>query len=407
MAASSEAADPVRWGRVIALIVLGALLVEAASQAAIQWFAGSPFRSFSYYRWSPYGLVRNNPDHTSPAFNINRNGFREVRNYEKRKGPRTFRVMLMGGSVLYAGLGGPARLDRYGRVSSAHTISQYLTERMRGDAAFADFEVEVINAAVNYNRIVEVSASYLEEYVHWDPDFVIVFGSVNNFGGLRRRGEFARFETELQAPHSWRLEFERIVNDHGIAAFLERIWRTGAENSAALALSTKAAVKLADRLVAMAGAIAKTRDARPERDTESRAEGDAYFRLYATYASAMIAAARTAGHGIAFAWEPLLGDRIKRMSAEEREIFPAVERSSQQVAQIEQARRRMQTYLHTAGIRFVDPTDAFREHGETVFIDYVHYTPEGNRFVANFAFEQLRSELLDKLAVRRAGKAGG
>ena len=51
------------------------------------------------------------------------------------------------------------------------------------------------------------------------------------------------------------------------------------------------------------------------------------------------------------------------------------------------------------GAQVVDPTDALRAHHETVFIDYAHYTPIGNRVIANIVYDQLKSELVKQLAI--------
>lgn len=400
MAASS--ASPLRWGRVVATLAVLVLVAELASQALIYVYAGKPFQSLSTYRWSAYGLVRNNPGLTSPGFEIEKNGFRSVKAFTREKAPGTLRVILLGGSVLYSGLAG-ARLEEYGRVSSDETIAPYLEAMLAADPRFAGRKVEVINAAVNFNRIVEIASAYLEEYLQWQPDLVVVFGSVNNFYWYRRAGDLAAGRTALQLKHPFRLEFERQVNEHSLAAFLERAWRTGAEHSAALALASKASVALADRLVQLAQRLAApvmARAGQVEAGPETADEGRAYFQIYASYADAMIAAARRAGQDIAFVWEPALGnlDGLKPLSAGERELLKSIESSRERSAQYETMRKAFHTLFDTAGVPVIDPTEALRTTPETVFIDYVHYTPGGNRFVAAL----IHKELGDRLAARLA-----
>lgn len=398
---------PIRWGRVVATLAVLALVAELASQALIYVYAGKPFQSLSTYRWSAYGLVRNNPELTSPGFEIEKNGFRSVRAFTKEKAPGTLRVILLGGSVLYSGLAG-VRLEEYGRVSSAETIAPYLEAMLAADPRFAGRKVEVINAAVNFNRIVEIASAYLEEYLSWQPDLVVVFGSVNNFYWYRRTGDLAAGRTALQLKHPFRLEFERQVNEHSLAAFIERAWRTGAEHSAALALASKASVALADRLVQLAQRLAGPVMARPsstvsaaaEAGPETAEESRAYFQIYASYADAMIAAARRAGQDIAFVWEPALGnlDGLKPLSRGERELLKSIDSSRERSAQYETMRRAFHTLLDTAGVPVIDPTEALRTTPETVFIDYVHYTPNGNRFVAALIHKELAERLAARLA---------
>ncbi len=400
--AASEPASPtgLRWGRIFATLAVLSLVAELLSQALIYAYAGKPFHSLSLYRWSAYGLVRNNPELTSPGYEIEGNGFRSIKSFTKEKPPGTLRVILLGGSVLYSGLAG-ARLEQYGRVSSAQTIAPYLEAMLAADPRFAGRKVEVINAAVNFNRIVEVASAYLEEYLYWQPDLVIVFGSINNFYWYRHAGDVAAGHTPLQLRHPFRLEFERQVNDHSLAASIERAWRTGAEHSAALALASKACVAIADRLVQWAQQFAAPvmKPAPAELGPETIEQDRAYFRIYATYADAMIAAARRAGQDIAFVWEPALGNLngLKPLSEGERELLKSIDSSPERTAQFEASRKAFHELFDTAGVPVIDPTEALRTTLETVFIDYVHYTPGGNRFVASLIYKQLS----EGLAARR------
>lgn len=403
--------SPIRWGRVLAALLAIFIVVEIVAQLLVWQFAGRPFRSLSFYRWSAYGLVRNNPDLTSPSFIINRNGFRAMRDYQRRKPKGVFRVMLFGGSVLYSGIvPAAARLAQYGRVRSDQTIAPYLEEKLRQDPAFAGVDVEVINAAINFNRIVEISSAYLAEYLHWQPDVVVVFGALNNFSGLRHLGDVAAGRTSLQGPHPWHAEFQRLVNDNGIASTIERLWRSGAEHSAALALASKIAVIATDQIATVVWkfrprvSLGTQVPALALKEIENAEDQEAFFRIYASYADAMIAAARRAGQAIAFAWEPHLADleSIKPLSAEERTLFPAIRGSAEERAQYEQSRQRFQRLFADSGVPVVDPTEALRHTNETIFLDYGHYTPAGNRFVAGVTYEQLRPMLIEQLARARA-----
>jgi hypothetical protein len=403
MAASEQ---PVRWARVIAVLAALALLAELASQALIYVYAGKPFQSLSLYRWSAYGLVRNNPALTSPGFEIDRNGFRSVGSYQKKKPPDTLRVLLLGGSVLYSGLAG-ARLKQYGRISSAQTIAPFLEALFAKDPTLAGHKVEVINAAVNFNRITEIATAYLEEYIHWDADLVVVFGSINNFYWFRRAGDFAAGRTSLQAPHPFRLEFERLVNEHSAAAFIERAWRTGAEHSAFLALTFKGSIAIADRLVDLGQRLVPPtpRPAKPAPQPESAEERRAYVELYARYAEAMIAAARRAHQGIVFVWEPALAhmDGVKPLSDEERWLIKFAEGTPQKSAQFEATRQAFHRLFDEAGVPVIDPTEGLKAKPGTVFIDYVHYTPDGNRYFAEVAYRPLR-DMLDARIKANSGQ---
>ena len=403
----SIAGGSVRWARIFAALIVLFAIAEIFSQAVVYYYAGKPFQSLTVNIWSPYGLVRNNPALTSPGFDISPNGFRSTRDYTLNKPPHTFRVLMLGGSVLYSGLvPSVARLSQYGRVRSDQTIAPYLEALLRKDPAFAGINVEVINAAVNFNRIVETSADYLEQYIKWQPDMVIVFGSVNNFGPVRYRGDFEKGWTAIQGMHPWRAEFDRLVLDNGLTATFERLWRTGSEHSATLALLSKGMVSVVDAGMGMLGRIQvapPSAGAGAPRELETPTERAEYVQLYGGYADAMIAAARRMGQGIAFAWEPELGDMgaIKPLSAEEKTLYAVVHRPEDVVAQQSESRVLFHSLFDKQGIPIVDPVDDMRHYDHTVYIDYTHYTPSGNEFVAGVTYRQLRSAFLAQLALRK------
>src|SRR6266550_2858135 len=103
--AQTESLQPIRWHRIWGLLLLSFLVIELVSQVFVYRWAGERFRTFEKYHWSAYGLVRNNPELTSPEFKINANGFRNARTLTREKPPNTLRVLMLGGSVLYSGLG--------------------------------------------------------------------------------------------------------------------------------------------------------------------------------------------------------------------------------------------------------------------------------------------------------------
>ncbi len=397
--ADSEIA-PIRWTRVFALLLALFLVAEAAGQLYFYAWTGKPFGSVFLYRWSPYGLYRNNPD-LSGNFQISGNGFREVRDYARQKPPHTFRVMLMGGSVLYAGHGGPYVLREEGFVPSSATISQYLAERLRRDPAFKGTNVEVINTAANFYRLTEIADAYLADYIQWSPDAVIVMGSKNNFGHGLLAGEVEAGQTPLQRTHPFALEFDRLVTERSPSSALERLFRQAADESAAMALLHKGLDAAADRAAVMSLVFALVPPiAPPVLKPASQAEADRYMKLYDSLAAAMIGAARQSDQEIAFFWEYFLGDLkgIKPLSAQEQRIYPHVRHPPAMTQSGFMLRDKWKMFLATQGVPAVDPEAALRRHNGTVFIDYLHYTKGGNRFMADVIYDQLRPMFLRALA---------
>lgn len=239
-------APSIRWHRVIGTVLLVFAITEVTSRVVVRAWSGKSFQSLSLYKWSPYGLVRNNPRATSDAFQISANGFRNTKIFTQLRPKRTLRILMLGGSALYSGVGGVA-LPSAQKVDSEHTMAQYLERRLKADAELAGLNIEVINAAVNFNRIVEISCAYLTEYAFWEPDFIILCGSANNFGYAVNQGAVGRREVGIQLPHPWHLEFERLTNGAPFARSAEMLLRDCEEAFASVAIGKKVIAQAIDR----------------------------------------------------------------------------------------------------------------------------------------------------------------
>lgn len=372
-------------------------MIELAAQIFVYAWSGERFRSLTKYNWSAYGLVRNNPDLNSRAFQINRNGFRDLRDYEKRKPENTLRVMLFGGSVLYAGVGGTAVLQDEGRVTSGETISQYLAAKMESDRQLAGVDIEVLNAAVNFNRIVEISSSYLAEYIFWDPDVVVFLGSANNVGRVvpPKQAILDRRHT-LQSSHPWQQDFERLVVEKSLGSLFENALRVGEEQLASMALARMAVTRLVDGLWSRVKAGRLNPGERTASDKSDvlagREEFDLYFRDYAGFVEAVVAAAQRHDQVIAFFWEYFLGHMkgIKPLSDQEQSLYTVVRRPDSGRDYNFYMRDRLRTLLARRGVPLIDPLPELRSSEETVFIDYLHYTKRGNEIMAGVIYDRLK-----------------
>ena len=398
--ASQSASVPIRWRRVIGFILLAALFAEGAARLAIYVWAGQPYGSLAVNVWSPYGLVRNNPKLTSPGFVINKSGFRDVREYSQRKAPGTLRVIMLGGSTLYSGLQA-AVFDVIGttqRVDSRSTIAQFLHARLAADPELAGLNIEVINAAVNYNTIVEVSTAYLAEYAYWNPDFVVVAGSANNFGRAPPKDSVRQRKWVITGWHNWRNEFERMVNGNNLLSTMDNGLRALADHSAAAALGLKMMSKAVDtalgRSATLASRLEFQRQSPREMTPADWPEYDQYVDEYLGYASAMVALARHHHQQIAFFWEHFLahvGD-VKPLTPDEQKLFKANFGPSSRLDAVftYHARDLVADFCAKHAVPFLDPIERLKIHSGSVFIDYLHYTVDGNRFMADFIYDQLR-----------------
>lgn len=405
--AAHDSGTQIRWGRVFGLLLLALLVVEAASQVYVYAWAGERFRSFHKQTWSPYGLVRNNPDLTLPGFHHNRNGFRNLKDFTQRKPANTLRVIMLGGSTLYSGIAS-THVAGAERVDSDATAAQFLEQELRADPALEGINVEVINAAVNFNRIVEISGGYLAEYAHWQPDVVIVFGSANNFKVyMPERGEIYRREYGVQPDHAWKSEFDRAANRKTFLAMSEHVVLYLEDNLASVALAKKGLTSAIDDAFALAQARSFAKKPNPPRTYADKKEYDLYIEEYISYADAMVAAAKRNNQDVAFFWEYFMRHLggVRPFSPKEQALYDVISRGKgrEEVDFNFYARDRLAEFCGERGVTFLNPLDVLKTNRETVFIDYLHYTKEGNRAMARFIHEQMRETFRRRAQLIRDG----
>jgi hypothetical protein len=384
----------VRWGRIFGMLVLCVLVVELISQVYVYFWAGERFRSFHKQTWSPYGLVRNNPDLTLPGFHHNRNGFRNLEDFTQQKPPNTLRVIMLGGSTLYSGIAG-THIAGAERVDSDATVAQFLEQELRNDPNLAGMNVEVINAAVNFNRIVEISGGYLAEYSHWQPDVVVVFGSANNFNvSMPEQGEVYRRAYGIQPDHAWKLEFDRAANRRTFLATAEHVLLFLEDHLASVALAKKGMTAAIDDAFAFAQARSPARPPKNSQTYADRRECDTYINEYLGYADAIVAAAKRNDQDVAFFWEYFLRHLggIRPFSDRERPVYDKIHQgqSSKEIEFNFYARDRLAEFCREEGVTFLNPLAVLQSYRGTIFIDYLHYTREGNQVMARFIYEQMK-----------------
>lgn len=395
--------ESLRWSRILAVVAFVLLLAEGFGQAFMYAWSGEAFRSLQVQVWSPYGLVRNNPRLTSPEFKHTAQFLRSTRTFDEHKPPRTLRVLLLGASVLYGAVTPTKNTrDDEARTRNDETIDAYLEEMLRADPALAGVNVEVINAAVSFNRYVESATAYMDEYVFWQPDVVVVCGSYNNIGEDPDAGVYDARKGRLMGRHPWQIQFDREVNDLTFAGFVGRGVRTLNDSSAAAALLVKGLDKGIDTAFRAVGRVGDTLFPPAPTPVKPVASPEEIGRLADAmlgYVNAMIALAHHHGQEIAFYWEYLHGD-IQDFAAEggdprTRYSGLAMQKAGDDV--IERRRYahyyyldRLRSVLTEAGAPFVDPFAEFVASKERIFVDYLHYTPAGNRLAAQVIHDRLR-----------------
>lgn len=390
----AEAEASIRWGRIFGVLIVTLVVLELISQVYVYFWAGERFRSFHKQTWSPYGLVRNNPELTLPGFHHNRNGFRNLQDFSPQKPPNTLRVMMLGGSTLYSGIAS-THIKGAERVDSDATVAQFLEQELRHDPALAGMNVEVMNAAVNFNRIVEISGGYLAEYAHWRPDVVIVFGSANNFNvSMPEQGEVYRREYGIQLDHAWKLEFDRAANRKTVLATAEHVLLFLEDHLASVALAKKGMTAAIDDAFQFTQARSLEKKARPEKTYADAAECDAYINEYLGYADAIAATAKRNDQEVAFFWEYFLRHLggVRPFSDREQPVYDKIfqRQSPKEIDFNFQARDQLANFCRQQQITFLNPLDVLKTYRGTIFIDYLHYTKEGNQVMGKFIYEQMK-----------------
>jgi len=279
--------------------------------------------------------------------------------------------MLLGGSVLYSGLGG-VPIPGITRVSSAQTISQYLTKELQNSPPCIGKKIEVINAAVNFNRMSEIVPAYLNDYINWDADLVIVGSSLNNFaGGITQT-------SKLLGGHPWEAEFQRLVNDSGMASSLEVIVRRLSENLASLGVARKFVTKMISHIEPKRVYPSN----RPMEETNTDRLNQKNLERFENYASAMLSAAKTRNQNISFFWEHDLWNSASFKPFSKEEVVLGKLNPPMINPFYWQQLNWLKDFSKEKNAGFIDPKSEMTNYQPTIFIDYGHYTAGGNEFMA-------------------------
>src|SRR6185295_19267636 len=166
------------------------------------------------------------------------------------------------------------------------------------------------------------------------------------------------------------------------------------DNLASVALAKKGLTSAIDDAFALSQAHSLARKPAPPRTYADKEECDLYINEYLGYADAMVATAKRNDQDVAFFWEYFLrhlGD-VRPFSERERAVYDKIHQG-QSPKEIEfnfYARDRLAEFCHQQGITFLNPLEVLRSYRGTIFIDYLHYTKEGNQVMGRFIYEQMK-----------------
>jgi len=224
---------------------------------------------------------------------------------------------------------------------------------------------------------------------------VIVFGSANNFNvSMPEQGEVYRREYGVQPDHAWKLEFDRAANRRTFFALSEHALLFAEDNLASIALAKKGLTSVIDDAFALSQRLSFAKKKRQAKTYADRAECDLYINEYLGYADALAATAKRHDQDVAFFWEYFLRHLggIRRFSDKEQSVYNKIHQgpNQEEINFNFYARDRLAEFCQQRGITFLSPLDVLRTQEGTIFIDYLHYTKEGNQVMAKFIYEQMK-----------------
>jgi hypothetical protein len=179
------------------------------------------------------------------------------------------------------------------------------------------------------------------------------------------------------------------------------------DNLASVALAKKGLTSAIDDAFALSQSRSFAKKPDAPRTYAEREECDLYVNEYLGYADALVASAKRNNQDVAFFWEYFLRHLggIRPFSEREQAVYDKIGRG-RDAREIEfnfYARDRLAEFCDERGVTFLNPLDVLKTNRETVFIDYLHYTKEGNRAMARFIYEQMKETFHRRAQMLREG----
>ena len=402
----ADARDPIRWSRIVLVLLLLFGAMEGVCRVGIQRWLGRPFASFDAYAFSGYGVYRQNPRYTHPEFVHNSVGFRNEQEFAIEKPPGTFRVMAIGASVLYSG-SASTHLGTSPRVRTSETITAYLEPHLRQMQELAGFEIEVINASVNRQDIRETIPYYIAELSRYDPDVVLVFGTHNDTAYLDYRGAARTLFYDRERPTAEEARLELLANASTFRALAEKALRVAVDRSA-LAAVVYRGIDRALLFVNLQRTGGRLEARYGDLEPASAEEIEETLQVYLAALDALVSYIHVRGAEPAVFWEYMLLqlEGVKPFSPYERNLVEWLKRSGAGFSEAElrwklEIRDRVEEHLSRRGVPLIDIIDELGEYPETIFNDYLHYNGQGNRIVAEWIAKDLRPVIARAVAARR------
>jgi len=400
---------PIRWSRILFLIVVAFALGEVVVRIGVERMVGQPFRSLDAYTFSGFGVYRQNARYTHPEFVHNSAGFRSTREFAIDKPSGTFRVMAFGSSVVYSGSAGTHE-GTSPRIHTNETLTAYLEPLLKGSGALASYgDVEVINASINRALFRHLIPYYIAELGRYHSDVVLVFSNINDSYWVEHRGGTDKYYYDPNVPTPEEARINQLLNDPSLPAIAEKVVRSAVNRSALIAVGHRGVERVMERIHQRGAQMLRAPDAAtigvPELATKD--EVDANIDRYLATLGVLLTYLESSGTQPVVFWEYLLleTEGIKPFTPYERDVANYLKAAGGGLSDEKKrlrryVRDRTAAYLKARDVPMIDIVDDMKSYRGTLFNDYLHYNAEGNRWVAEVIARKLEP-ILERLPERR------
>lgn len=336
---------------------------------------------------SPYQVWEHPSNYTSWSglTHFNNLGFRRFEDVEVEKPADTVRIFIMGGSAAFGSQAMPGsiflKLSGQGEYSTDETISAYLQDALQ--KKYPSKKFEVINAATNWSRIHQQLLHYCRKIRSLSPDLIISIDGQNDSHStdisLNAWDETVNnFQIELldSMQHKLRAIFKNSYSAYLMAML---IFRSTENDSIESDLVEKyAPIIKPDNFDETIAEYYMVNNISVNREVEEYLKNLQYFEA--------ILNADGVPH-VFFLQPQTIMDTSKILTRNEKAIQGYLySRIDKQYFRINFFKRleKESIKLRGAGLPFFPIFDVFSGKTENAYSDYCHFTPAGNRVIAQY-----------------------
>jgi lysophospholipase L1-like esterase len=336
--------------------------------------------------------VSHRPNYRGQWISTNAQGFRGTVDYGE-KAPGTLRVVVLGGSAVWGPL-----------VHDDETTPAYLQEELEAQLGRP---VEVINSGVTSERSSEELRRLIAYILPLKPDVVVVYDGRNDlFFGNSPKWDVAK--TPAVQNHEALVQQQRADS---LAALTNQVWETSLHYSKFLSTLNTLSRVIGERLQASAASALAAEPPAPATEVATTTPSSssvstgpqvlAYQEAIAAYKTNlrhMAILLKSEDIVPIFALQAILQSGVKPLTPEEEVILqrltPAIKTTISYYPDLQVFFREFPET--EAGVVALDYTRVFADVPDLMYYDDVHYTPQGNKIIAQRLADDIVTALEQK-----------